>query len=311
MRTAILTKNKADDEKLGEVLAELHLEDPTLIVEYDREMKQVLLLGQGELHLAVTKWRLEHIYKMLVDFIKPRIPYRETILKPANASYRHKKQSGGAGQFGEVYMKIEPIQNGKSSKPEFTVRDVEEVQLPWGGKLVFNNCITGGVIDSRFIPSILKGVMDKMSEGPLTGSYVRDIAVSVYDGKMHPVDSNDISFKIAGMMAFKDAFHQAEPQLLEPIYDVEIEMPEELMGDVMSELQSRRSVITGMDARGSNQVIKARTPLAELDKVSINLRSVTQGRAKIKSTFAEYIAVPAELQKKLAEEYHKNQGQEA
>jgi elongation factor G len=311
LRTAIITKNKADDEKLGEVLSEIHMEDPTLIVEYDREMKQVLLLGQGELHLAVTKWRLEHIYKMQVEFVKPRIPYRETILKPANASYRHKKQSGGAGQFGEVFMKIEPIQNGKSGKPEYQVRDQEEVQLPWGGKLVFNNCITGGVIDSRFIPSILKGVMDKMSEGPLTGSYVRDIAVSVYDGKMHPVDSNDISFKIAGMMAFKDAFHQAEPQLLEPIYDVEIEMPEELMGDVMSELQSRRSVITGMDSRGSNQVIKARTPLAELDKSCVTLRSITQGRARIRSSFSEYLPVPPELQKKLAEEYHKNQQQES
>src|SRR5688572_17655457 len=311
LRTAIITRNKADDEKLGEVLSEIHMEDPTLIVEYDREMKQVLLLGQGELHLAVTKWRLEHIYKMQVEFVKPRIPYRETILKPANASYRHKKQSGGAGQFGEVFMKIEPIQNGKSGKPEYQVRDQEEVQLPWGGKLVFNNCITGGVIDSRFIPSILKGVMDKMSEGPLTGSYVRDIAVSVYDGKMHPVDSNDISFKIAGMMAFKDAFHQAEPQLLEPIYDVEIEMPEELMGDVMSELQSRRSVITGMDSRGTNQVIKARTPLAELDKSCVTLRSITQGRARIRSSFSEYLPVPPELQKKLAEEYHKNQHQEA
>ena len=307
LRTAIVTKNKSDDEKLSEVLSEIHMEDPTLVVEYDREMKQVLLLGQGELHLAVTKWRLDKVYKMEVEFVKPRIPYRETILKAANASYRHKKQSGGAGQFGEVFIKIEPFQNGKTSKPEHQVRDVEEVQLPWGGKLVFNNCITGGVIDSRFIPSILKGVMDKMNEGPLTGSYVRDIVVSVYDGKMHPVDSNDISFKIAGMMAFKDAFHQAEPQLLEPIYDVEIEMPEELMGDVMSELQSRRSVITGMDSRGGYQVIKARTPLAELDKSCVSLRSITQGRARIKSAFADYVAVPPELQKKLTEEYSKNQ----
>jgi elongation factor G len=306
IRTAILTNNNSDDEKLGEVLYEIHMEDPTILVEYDREMKQVLLLGQGELHLAVTKWRLEHVYKMEIDFVKPRIPYRETILKPANASYRHKKQSGGAGQFGEVYIKIEPIHNGNDTKPEFTVREREEVDLPWGGKLVFNNCITGGVIDSRFIPSIMKGVMDKMGEGPLTGSFVRDIAVSVYDGKMHPVDSNDISFKIAGMMAFREAFHQAHPQLLEPIYDVEIEMPEELMGDVMSELQSRRSIITWMDSRGGNQVIKARTPLAELDKASINLRSFTQGRTRMISEFAEYTPVPAELQKKLMEEYQQN-----
>jgi elongation factor G len=311
MRTALLAKNKADDEKLGEVLSEIHMEDETLVVEFDREMKQILLLGQGELHLAVTRWRLEHVYKMEVEFIPPRIPYRETILRPANASYRHKKQSGGAGQFGEVYLKIEPVHNGTSPKPEFQIRDTEEVQLPWGGKLVFYNCITGGVIDSRFIPSIMKGVMDKMSEGPLTGSFVRDVAVYVYDGKMHPVDSNDISFKIAGMMAFKDAFHQAEPQLLEPIYDVEIEMPEELMGDVMSELQSRRSVITGMDSRGGHQVIKARTPLAELDKSSVSLRSITQGRARIKSSFLEYLPVPPDMQKKLAEDYHKKQHHEA
>ncbi len=307
IRTAVVAKNKADDEKLSEVLHEIHAEDPTLIVQYDREMKQVLLLGQGELHLAVTKWRLSHVYKVEVEFVPPRIPYRETIQKPANSSYRHKKQSGGAGQFGEVYIKIEPIQNGHEPKPEWTVREREEVQLPWGGKLVFNNCITGGVIDSRFIPSIMKGVMDKMNEGPLTGSFVRDISVSVYDGKMHPVDSNDISFKIAGMMAFKEAFHQAQPQLLEPIYDVEVEMPEELMGDVMSELQARRSIITGMDSKGGYQVIKARTPLAELDKSSVNLRSITQGRAKLRSTFADYVPVPPELQKKLQEEYSKQQ----
>lgn len=306
IRTAIVAKNKSDDEKLGEVLYEIHMEDPTIVVEYDREMKQVLLLAQGELHLAVTKWRLEHIYKMEVEFMKPRIPYRETILKAANASYRHKKQSGGAGQFGEVYIKIEPIHNGHEPKPEFTVREREEVTLPWGGRLVFNNCITGGVIDSRFIPSIMKGVMEKMGEGPLTGSFVRDISVSVYDGKMHAVDSNDISFKIAGMMAFREAFHQAQPQLLEPIYDVEIEMPEDLMGDVMSELQSRRSIITGMDSRAGNQVIKARIPLAELDKTSVNLRSITQGRARMNSEFAEYIPVPAEIQKKLTEEYQQN-----
>lgn len=303
IRTAIVTKNKADDDKIGEVLQEIHMEDPTIVVEYDREMKQVLLLGQGELHLAVAKWRMEHVYKIEVEFQKPRIPYRETILKSALANYRHKKQSGGAGQFGEVYIKIEPITNGHEPKPEFTVREREEIPLQWGGKLVFNNCITGGVIDSRFIPSIMKGVMEKMNEGPLTGSYVRDIAVSVYDGKMHPVDSNDISFKIAGMMAFKEAFHQAQPQLLEPIYDIEIEMPEDLMGDVMSELQSRRSIITGMDSNGRAQVIKARTPLAELDKTTVNLRSITQGRARVKSAFAEYVPVSADVQKKLADEY--------
>ena len=307
-RVAIVTKNKADDEKLGEVLHELHTEDPTLEIEFSRELKQVLLHGQGELHLQVTKWRLEHIYKMQIEFIKPRIPYRETIQKPALASYRHKKQSGGAGQFGEVFMKIEPATNGKGTA-EYPIRGTETVDLPWGGKLEFNNCITGGAIDTRFLPSILKGVMEKMNEGPLTGSYVRDVRVYVYDGKMHPVDSNDISFKIAGMMAFKEAFHQAQPQLLEPIYDLEVQVPEDLMGDVMSDLQSRRSLITGMDSLGSYQIIRARTPLAELDGYSTTLRSITQGRAKIKTTFAEYSPVPPEVQKKLSEDYKKTEAQ--
>ncbi|MFI5219228.1 MAG: elongation factor G [Bacteroidia bacterium] len=307
-RVAIVTKNKADDEKLGEVLSEIHREDPTLEVEYSRELRQVILHGQGELHLQVTKWRLEHIYKMQVDYIKPRIPYRETIQKPALASYRHKKQSGGAGQFGEVFIKIEPATNGKVTS-DYTIRGTETVDLPWGGKLEFNNCITGGAIDARFLPSVLKGVMEKMNEGPLTGSYVRDVRVFVYDGKMHPVDSNDISFKIAGMMAFKEAFHQAQPQLLEPIYDVEVQVPEDLMGDVMSDLQSRRSMITGMDSVGHYQVIKARTPLSELDGYSTSLRSITQGRAKVKTTFAEYSPVPPEIQKKLSEDYRKTEVQ--
>lgn len=305
VRTAILTKNKADDEKLGEVLQEIHSEDPTLEIQYDKEIRQLLLYAQGELHLAVTKWRLQHIYKMEVEFIKPRIPYRETILRPAEASYRHKKQSGGAGQFGEVYLRIEPFTEGMPNPKDLSVRDTEIHELPWGGKMVFLNCITGGVIDARFLPSIVKGVMEKMSEGPLTGSYVRDVRVSVYDGKMHPVDSNDISFKIAVMMAFKEAFHAAEPQLLEPIYEVETEAPEGVMGDVMSELQTRRSVIMGMDNRGGYQVIKARTPLAELDKFNTSLRSISQGKAKVKMKFADYAPVPGEIQRKLTEEYKK------
>lgn len=305
VRVAVIAKNKQDDEKLGEVLAEIHLEDPTIEIEYNRELKQVILHGQGELHLALTKWRLENIYKMQVDFIKAKIPYRETIQKPALSSYRHKKQSGGAGQFGEVFMKIEPYYDDMPPMKEFPVRDTETHDLAWGGKLVFNNCIVGGVIDARFIPSILKGVMEKMQEGPLTGSYVRDIRVSVYDGKMHPVDSNDISFKIAGMMAFKEAFHQAEPQLLEPVYDVETTVPDEMMGDVMTELQSRRSIITGMDNRNGYQVIKSRTPLAELDKYFSVLRNISQGKAKVEIQFAEYSPVPSELQRKLTEEHQK------
>ncbi|HNF32317.1 MAG TPA: elongation factor G [Bacteroidia bacterium] len=304
-RVALIAKNKSDEEKLGEVLAELHLEDPTLVVEYSKELKQVILHAQGDLHLAVTKWRIENVYKMQVEFIKPRISFRETIQKPAIATYRHKKQSGGAGQFGEVHIKIEPYYDGMPDMKEYPLRDKEEHALPWGGKLVFNNCITGGAIDTRFLPSVLKGVMEKMQEGPLTGSFVRDIRVSVFDGKMHPVDSNDISFKIAGMMAFREAFHNAQPQLLEPIYDVEVEMPDDMMGDVMSDLQSRRSIIMGMDSRNGRQVIRAKTPLLELDGYSTALKSITQGKAKLKTSFAEFAPVPGDLQKKLHDEYVK------
>jgi len=307
VRVAIEVINKADDEKLGEVLAEMHMEDPTLEIEYNKELKQVILHAQGELHLSLIRWQLEHVYKMPVEFFSAKIPYRETIRKSAMSNYRHKKQSGGAGQFGEVFMKIEPYYDGMPPVKEFPVRDTDTIDLSWGGKLVFNNCIVGGAIDNRFLPSILKGIMEKMQEGPLTGSYVRDIRVSVYDGKMHPVDSNDISFKIAGMMAFKDAFHQADPQLLEPVFDVETTAPDSMMGDIMGELQTRRSIITGMDTLNGYQIIRARTPQAELDKLFAALRNATQGKAKIRTVFAEYAPVPADLQKKLMEEYKREE----
>jgi elongation factor G len=307
IRASIVAKNKTDEEKLSELLNEIHQEDPTISVEYNPELKQVIVEGQGELHLTVTKWRLEQIYKIPVGFEKVRIPYRETIQKPATSSYRHKKQSGGAGQFGEVSLKVEPYYEGMPPVKEFPVRDTETVDLPWGGKLVFNNCIVGGVIDGRFIPAILKGVMEKMSQGPLTGSYVRDVRVSVFDGKMHPVDSNDISFKIAGMMAFREAFLHAEPQLLEPIQEVEVAVPDALMGDAMTELQARRSSILSMDHEDHSQVIRARTPLAEIDKLLAALRNVSQGRAKVRHQFADYAPVTAELQKRISEDYHKTE----
>ncbi len=300
IRTAVIAKTKTDDEKIGEVLTKIHQEDPTIEVEFSKELKQLILSAQGEMHLMVCKWNLENTYKLNVDFIAPRISYRETIRKPALANYRHKKQSGGAGQFGEVYLKIEPYFEGMPEPTEHSVRGKEIIELEWGGRLVFYNCIVGGVIDVRFIPSILKGVMEKMEEGPITGSYVRDVRVMVYDGKMHPVDSNDISFKIAGMMAFKDAFMQAEPQLLEPICDLEVVVPEEIMGDVMGDLQTRRSLIMGIDTKGNYQVIKARTPLAELNKYSTSLRSLSQGRASFNQKFADYVPVPYEIQQKLA-----------
>lgn len=309
IRTAVIAKNKTDDEKLGSVLSEIHQEDPTLMIEYSRELNQVIMSGQGELHLSVIKWRIQKVYHLEIEFVKPRIPYRETIQKTSMASYRHKKQSGGAGQFGEVYLKIEPYWEGMQEPSGHSIREKEILELSWGGKLVFYNCIVGGVIDQRFIPSIQKGIMEKMQEGPLTGSYVRDVRVIVYDGKMHPVDSNDISFKIAGMMAFKEAFHQADPKILEPIYEVEIRVPEELMGDVVTDLQTRRSIILGMDSNGHYQVIKAKTPLSELDKYSTSLRSITQGRGSYSSKFSEYAAVPSEIQKKLAADYLKSEDQ--
>lgn len=302
IRTAIIAMSKNDDEKIGEVLNKIHQEDPTLEVAFSRELKQLIISGQGEMHLAVCKWFLEHMYKLHAEYKTPRISYRETIKKPSAAMYRHKKQSGGAGQFGEVHLKVEPYYEGMPEPKEFPIRGKEVIDLEWGGKLVFYNCIVGGVIDTRFIPSILKGVMEKMEEGPITGSYVRDVRVMVHDGKMHAVDSNDISFKIAGMMAFKEAFMKAEPTLLEPIYDLEIMLPEEIMGDVMGDLQTRRSLIMGIDSRGNYQIIKAKTPLAELDKYSTTLRSMSQGRASFTQHFAEYTQVPFEVQQKLSKE---------
>ena len=304
IRTAVIAQSKNDEEKIGEVLQKIHQEDPTLQVQYLRELKQLIISAQGELHLAVCKWYLENIYKLNITFESPRISYRETIRTAAIAVHRHKKQSGGAGQFGEVHMKVEPYTEGMPEPSEYSVRGKEIIDLPWGGKLAFYNCIVGGVIDARFIPSILKGVMEKMEEGPITGSYVRDVRVCVFDGKMHPVDSNDISFKIAGMMAFKSAFMKAEPQLLEPICDLEILMPEEVMGDVMSDLQTRRSLIMGMDTKGNLQVIKARTPLAELDRYSTTLRSLSQGRASFTQRFADYVPVPYEVQQNIAKQFH-------
>ncbi|MFH7325425.1 elongation factor G [Desulfurivibrio sp. C05AmB] len=299
IRTAVVTTDKKDDEKLGEALREIQAEDPTIRAELSPELKQLILWGQGELHLNLVRWRLEKSYGIKVDFVEPRIPYRETIRKGATAMYRHKKQSGGAGQFAEVHLRVEPYEEGMPDPSDFTVRGKDEIALPWGGKLVFYNCIVGGVIDAKYLPSILKGVMEKMQEGPMTGSYVRDVRVMVFDGKMHAVDSNDISFKIAGSQAFKEAFRNANPQILEPLYDMEILVPEELMGDVMSDLQSRRSMIQGMESQGRYQLIRAVTPLAEQHRYSTTLKSLTQGRASFRCHFREYAPVPHEIQQKL------------
>ena len=298
--------NKGEEEKLAQALHQLREEDPTLIIEVSKELKQTLINCQGDMHLAVAKWKIENQHKVLVKFGKPKIAYRETIRKVAEANYRHKKQSGGSGQFGEVFMRIEPYYDGMPDPAGLTVRGRETFDLDWGGKLVFYNCVVGGAIDTRFLPSILKGVMEKMHEGPLTGSYVRDVRVCVYDGKMHPVDSNDISFKIAGIMAFKDAFQRADPQVLEPIYHVEVLCPEELTGSVMGDVQSRRGMVEGIDAEGHFQKIIAKVPLAEMHGFSSSLRSITQGRAKFIMNFDSYQPMGYELQKKLTEEYNKS-----
>ena len=307
MSIAIEPAQKGDEEKLSFALHQVQEEDPTVIVEVSQELNQTILHCQGELHLAVIKWKLEHISRNLhVNFSKPRIPYRETIRKPVQSSYRHKKQSGGAGQFAEVHMQIEPWYEGMPDPKGMSVRGREEYPLHWGGKLVFLNCIVGGAIDLRFLPSILKGVMEKMHEGPLTGSYVRDLRVIVFDGKMHPVDSNDISFKIAGLMAFKQAFQQADPQILEPIQTVEVLCPDDQTGGIISDLQTRRAMIEGMDTEGHFTKIIARVPLAEMQDFSSSLRSLTQGRAKFRMQFHDYTAVPFELQRRLIDEYNKD-----
>lgn len=305
MTVAIEPVNKGEEEKMAQALHQLKEEDPTLIVEVSQELKQILLHCQGDMHLAVARWKIENLHKVPVKFIKSKIPYRETIRKMADANYRHKKQSGGAGQFGEVFMRIEPFYEGMPEPHGLTVRGRETFNLDWGGKLVFYNCIVGGAIDTRFLPSILKGVMEKMHEGPLTGSYVRDVRVSVYDGKMHPVDSNDISFKIAGLQAFRQAFQQADPQVLEPVYNVEVLCPEDLTGSVMGDLQSRRGIVEGMDTEGHFQKIIAKVPLAEMHDFSSSLRSITQGRAKFKMKFDSYQPMSYEMQRKLTEEYNK------
>jgi elongation factor G len=298
--------NKGEEEKLAQALHQLREEDPTLVVEVSKELKQTLIHCQGDMHLAVAKWKIENLHKVPVKFGKPKIAYRETIRKMAESNYRHKKQSGGAGQFGEVFMRIDPYYDGMPDPSGLNVRGRETFDLEWGGKLVFYNCIVGGAIDTRFLPSILKGVMEKMNEGPLTGSYVRDVRVCIYDGKMHPVDSNDISFKIAGIMAFKEAFQKADPQVLEPIYQVQVLCPEDLTGAVMGDLQSRRGMVEGIDSEGNFQKVMAKVPLAEMHDFSSSLRSITQGRAKFKMHFYSYQPVSYDLQRKLSEEYNKS-----
>ena len=307
---AVRAKNQADEEKLGTLLHEYNKSDKTFNANYSKELKQNIAQAQGELHLNTVKWLVEHINKIPIEYYTPKIPYRETITKRAKAMYRHKKQSGGSGQFGEVHMLIQPYSENMVQPTEFPIRGVEEHVLPWGGKLVFHNCVVGGAIDARFMPAIVKGLMEKIEEGPLTGSYARDIAVYVFDGKMHPVDSNEISFKLAGRNAFREAFKNAGPKILEPIYDVEVMVPAEKMGDIMTDLQGRRAVIMGMESEGNYQKIKAKVPLAEMNRYSTALSSITSGRATYGLKFSDYAPVPPDVQTTLLKVYEEQEKEE-
>ncbi|WP_436414635.1 elongation factor G [Petrimonas sp.] len=311
-RRAVKAKTEANSEKLSEALTRMREEDPSLVIEVSKELKQTIVSGLGEFHLRTMKWRIENNDKIEIEFIEPKIPYRETITKQSRADYRHKKQSGGAGQFGEVHLIVEPFTEGmpmpeiyRFNGQEFKIqaRDVQEIALDWGGKLVFVNSIVGGSIDTRFLPAILKGIMGRMEQGPLTGSYARDVRVIVYDGKMHPVDSNEISFMLAGRNAFSTAFKNAGPKILEPIYDVTVSVPGDYMGDVMSDLQGRRAMIMGMESEKGFEKLKARVPLKEMSNYSTSLSSLTGGRASFTMKFSEYELVPSDVQDKLLKEY--------
>ena len=316
---AIKPVNEADVEKMMTILNRMREEDPTWVIEQSKELKQTLVHGQGEFHLRTLKWRLENNEKLQVKYEEPKIPYRETITKAARADYRHKKQSGGAGQFGEVHLIVEPYKEGmpvpdtyKFNGQEFkiTVRGTEEIPLEWGGKLVFINSIVGGSIDARFLPAIMKGIMSRLEQGPLTGSYARDVRVIVYDGKMHPVDSNEISFMLAGRNAFSEAFKNAGPKILEPIYDVEVFVPSDRMGDVMGDLQGRRAMIMGMSSEKGFEKLVAKVPLKEMSSYSTALSSLTGGRASFIMKFASYELVPTDVQEKLIKDFEAKQTEE-
>lgn len=313
---AIKPVSESDAEKLMGVLTRMHEEDPTILVEQSKELKQTLVKGQGEFHLRTLKWRVENNDKLPIEFFEPKIPYRETITKAARADYRHKKQSGGSGQFGEVHLIIEPYMEDMpepdsykfgSQEYKLNVRDKQEIPLDWGGKLVVYNCIVGGAIDARFIPAIVKGLMDRMEQGPLTGSYARDVRVMIYDGKMHPVDSNEISFRLAGRNAFSQAFKAANPKILEPVYDVEVITPADTMGDVMKDVNGRRGIIMDQDSEGGIPKLSAKVPLKELSSYATSLSSITGGRGSFSMSFSSYELVPGDVQDKLLKEYAETQ----
>lgn len=302
IRTAIKLKKEGEEDKLGTALHQLQREDPSMKVEHSQELQQIIIHGQGEEHLAVIEYELRNRFSLDFEFHQPRIPYRETITQEVRTQYRHKKQSGGAGQFAEVHMLIEPLRDNMPEHSDLKVRDEQIIDLEWGGQLIYRNCIVGGVIDNRFMPAILKGIMDKMENGPMSNCRVRDLRISVYDGAMHSVDSNEAAFKTAALMAFKDGFMKAKPKLMEPVYEIEVTVPAEYMGDVMSDISTRRGQIQGMDAEGSIQKIKAQVPLEELDHYATRLKSMTQGSATYTREFSHYGTVPHDIQEKVIRE---------
>jgi len=318
-RRAVRAANESDSEKMMEILMRMHEEDPTWLIEQSKELRQTIVSGQGEFHLRTLKWRIENNDKIAIEYLEPKIPYRETITKTSRADYRHKKQSGGAGQFGEVHLIVEPYQEGVPAQEMYrfngqefkiSVRDTQTIDLDWGGKLEFINSIVGGSIDARFLPAILKGIMARMEQGPLTGSYARDVRIIVYDGKMHPVDSNEISFMLAGRNAFSTAFKNAGPKILEPVYDVEVSVPADYLGDVMSDMQGRRAIIMGMNSENGFEKLMAKVPLKEMSSYSTSLSSITGGRGSFTMKYASYELVPSDVQDKLLKEYEASQAEE-
>jgi elongation factor G len=279
---AIKPKSKGDEDKIGNGLHTLHEEDPSFSVFIDTETKETIILGQGEIHLETMIKRLKQRFGVDVEVTPPRIPYREAIKKSADVSYKHKKQSGGSGQYGEVYIKIEPKPRGEGYE--------------------FVDAIVGGVISNKFIPAVDKGIQEQLAKGVIAGYPIVDVRVTLYDGSQHTVDSNEISFKIAAQQAFRKGFMEAGPAILEPVYNIEAIVPDEFMGDVMGDISSRRGKIQGMDAEGPFQVIRAKVPLAELHQYATRLRSITQGRGLFRRSFSHYEEVPFEVMNKIVEE---------
>lgn len=303
MRLAVKPPAKSDVDKLTRALHTIQEEDPTVEVKYNPEIKQTIIHGQGQMHFDIIKYHVKNLYDLDIEYERAKIPYRETISKSADAQYRHKKQSGGSGQFAEIHMRIEPYSEGMDYPSDLNVKKDDLTDLPWGGKLSLLWCIVGGSIDSRYFNAVKKGIMQVMEDGPQLGVHCQDIRVSVYDGKMHSVDSNDMAFQIASSQAFSQAFMEAKPSVLEPLYDLEVLCGSDEVGEVMGDLQSRRAMIMGIDADGHYQKITAKVPVPELFGFAAALRTIAQGKAKFKRTLSGYQPMDKTEQSKLIGEH--------